>query len=82
MAQAAILRTMLKKKATQTRVKLGATVRRLRQERNWSQERLAELAGLHPNYVGGIERGERNVAIDNIEKLSKAFGLSVKDLFE
>lgn len=73
---------MLKKKATQTRVKLGATVRRLRQERNWSQERLAELAGLHPNYVGGIERGERNVAIDNIEKLSKAFGLSVKDLFE
>jgi transcriptional regulator with XRE-family HTH domain len=74
---------MLKKnKATQTRLKLGATVRQLRHERDWSQERLAELSGLHPNYIGGIERGERNVAIDNIEKISKAFGLSVKDLFE
>lgn len=71
-----------KSKASQTRLKLGVTIRRLRQERNWSQESFAELCGLHPNYIGGIERGERNVAIDNIEKISRAFGLSVKDLFE
>jgi transcriptional regulator with XRE-family HTH domain len=67
---------------SKTRLKLGATVRRLRQERKLSQEEFAELSGLHTNYIGGIERGERNVAIDNIEKIARAFGLRVKDLFD
>jgi transcriptional regulator with XRE-family HTH domain len=42
---------------------------------------LAEKAGLHRNYVGGVERGERNVALENIVKLAKAFSVSPKDLF-
>lgn len=58
------------------RLLLGVTVRKLRLERNLSQEELAELANLHRNYVGGVERGERNVGLLNIVAL--AHGLRVK----
>lgn len=44
----------------------GQQVRKLRLAKGLSQKKLAELAGLHRNYVGGIERGERNVALVNI----------------
>jgi len=58
------------------RILFGRQVRRLRLDRELSQERLAELADLHRNYVGGVERGERNVSLVNIVKL--AHGLRVK----
>ncbi|MGD9787570.1 MAG: helix-turn-helix domain-containing protein [Sulfuricellaceae bacterium] len=74
--------TSASRRPTKTRLRFAATVRRLRKERDWSQEKLAELSGLHHNYIGGIERGERNVAIDNIERIALAFGLHPKDLFE
>jgi transcriptional regulator with XRE-family HTH domain len=54
----------------------GDRVRELRLQRKLSQEKLAELADLHRNYVGGIERGERNVSLLNIVKLAR--GLKVK----
>lgn len=63
------------------RVKFGAQVRRLRTERGWSQEQLAEHAGLHRNYVGGLERAERNVGIDNVVALADALGVRPGDLF-
>jgi transcriptional regulator with XRE-family HTH domain len=58
------------------RTMFGKRVRELRLERRISQEKLAELADLHRNYVGGVERGERNVSLLNIVKL--AHGLNVK----
>ena len=60
----------------------GAHLRDLRQERGLSQERLAELAGLHRTYLGGIERGERNVSLINLVAIAKALDLSLSALFE
>lgn len=57
-------------------------LRMARQELNISQERLAELADLHRNYVGSVERGERNVAIDNMERLAKAVGKTISELLD
>lgn len=58
---------------------VGARVRELREAKGWSQE-LGFEAGLHRNYVGGIERGERNVAVVNIGKLAKALGVRPRNL--
>ena len=60
----------------------GAHLRELRQQRGLSQERLAELAGLHRTYLGGIERGERNVSLINLGAIANALDLSLSALFE
>lgn len=64
------------------RATLAQNIKRLRLERGLSQEALAGAAELHRNYVGGIERGERNVAIDNIGKIAAALGVSSADLVD
>jgi transcriptional regulator with XRE-family HTH domain len=59
----------------------GERLRELRTERNLSQERLAELAGLDRNYIGQIERAERNVALVNIVRIAKALEVDAGELF-
>ena len=59
----------------------GKRLRTLRGEAGLSQEGLAELSGLHRNYIGGIERGEKNPTITSLRKVSKAFGISLSKLF-
>jgi len=58
----------------------GATVRRLREAHAWSQERLAEHAGLNRTYVGEIERGTAIASIVTVEKLALAFGVGIAEL--
>ncbi len=62
------------------RRKFGQAVRHFRAKLGISQEELAQRAGLHRTYVGDIERGERNVALDNIFILARALNVSVADL--
>lgn len=63
-------------------IKFGQRVRMLRKSKNLSQEQLAELTGFHRNYIGMIERGERNPALVNIEVFAKTFEVSLAELFE
>jgi transcriptional regulator with XRE-family HTH domain len=60
----------------------GKRVKDLRQAKGISQEELAELSGFHRNYIGMLERGERNISLKNIVVIAKTFKMSVKDLFD
>jgi len=55
-------------------------LRKARQAQELSQEKLAELTGLHRTYVGSVERGERNVSIDNMERFAEALGIPLAKL--
>ncbi len=69
-------------KEKRARKLLARKLRFLRFMSGWSQEELAEAAGLHRTYVSSIERGERNVSLDNLERLADAFGVSLPDLLQ
>ena len=61
-------------------VKFGQRVRELRVAAGFTQESLAEASDLHPNYVGRVERGERNVSLLNIAAIARALHVTVSDL--
>ena len=61
--------------------KLGKRIRKLREEKGFSQEKLAELCGLHRTYVSTVELGKRNISLVNIEKIANALGCQIKDFF-
>ncbi len=63
-------------------ISFGKKVRELRNNQQLSQESLAEKSGLHRNYIGMVERGERNPSLINIDKLAKALNVSLSELFK
>jgi transcriptional regulator with XRE-family HTH domain len=65
----------------EVRIRFGKVLRERRLKLGVSQEAFADLCGLDRTYVGGIERGERNVALVNIEKLARALKISLSELF-
>ncbi|HVZ37978.1 MAG TPA: helix-turn-helix transcriptional regulator [Candidatus Kapabacteria bacterium] len=58
--------------AKDIKVVVGANIRRLRLQKGLSQEDLAERVGLHRTYVGSVERGERNMSAENVDRLARA----------
>lgn len=62
--------------------RLGLNIRRLREERGWSQEDYADRAGIHRTYVSDIERGRRNPTITVVEKLARPFGVKAGTLLD
>jgi transcriptional regulator with XRE-family HTH domain len=66
---------------TDVRVRFGRAVRGRRQKLGVSQEEFADLCGLDRTYMGGIERGERNLSLVNIEKIALGFRITLTELF-
>lgn len=69
-------------KLKNVRQTFGTNLRGHRETLGLSQEDLAERAGLHRTYIGSVERGERNVSIDNMERLAVSVGKEIQDLLE
>lgn len=62
--------------------RFGLTIKRLRERKGISQEKLGEISDLHRTYIGMIERAERNITLKNIEKLAKALETNISEIFE
>jgi transcriptional regulator with XRE-family HTH domain len=61
---------------------LARNIRKERAVLSISQDELADKSGLHRTYIGGIERGERNITLNSLEKIAHALGLNPKDLID
>lgn len=63
-------------------IRFGKKVREERKKRGLSQEEFADRANVHRTYIGMIERGEKNITLENIEKVAKALNLKLSDFFQ
>ena len=61
---------------------IGQRIRNYRTQKGLSQEKLAELAGCHPTYIGQLERGEKNATLESVEKIASAMDISLAELFD
>lgn len=61
---------------------IGQRIRNYRTQQNLSQEKLAEMAGCHPTYIGQLERGEKNATLESVEKIASALNIPLSRLFE
>ena len=60
---------------------VGANLRRYREDRGLSQEAFAEILGWHRTYIGGLERGERNLSLQAVERIAERLALNPNELF-
>lgn len=60
--------------------RVGRNIRKIRTDRGYTQEQLADRAELHFTYIGSVERGERNISVENLEKIAQALGVEVHRL--
>ncbi|MBR9706081.1 helix-turn-helix transcriptional regulator [Candidatus Pacearchaeota archaeon] len=67
---------------TDISVKFGKKVKKIRTDKKMSQGDLAKVLGVHPTYISGIERGVRNLALRNIERLAKALKVKIISFFQ
>jgi transcriptional regulator with XRE-family HTH domain len=68
--------------ASEAQAQLGERVRRLREQRGWSQEGFAHEGGLGRSFAGAIERGEKDVRLSTLTKLARALGVSLSQLLK
>ena len=61
---------------------IGQRIRNYRTQKGLSQEKLAELAGCHPTYIGQLDRGEKNATLESVEKIASAMDISLSELFD
>ncbi|MFO7675682.1 MAG: helix-turn-helix transcriptional regulator [bacterium] len=66
--------------AKSVRVVVGQRIRELREKKGWSQEKLAEEADLHRTYIGQVERGEKNIGVENLVRIAAALGSTAADV--
>ena len=64
----------------QMQVRLGRVIRELRSRLGYSQESFADVVGLHRTYIGSVERGERNISLQNLVRIAKALGIPLSTL--
>lgn len=61
---------------------VGERIRDIRKAKGFSQEQLGERAGFHFSYIGGLERGERNISLTNLLKISTSLNINLQELFD